>query len=430
MKSAGVNGLNCSRPTHRQELLLRSCLCQGDAALQAFRQWEALLDHQPLDLYSLKLVPLLHQKLIREGIESSRLEEFGALYRVNQIRAIQQRHAFRAIVDVLAANGIPVLALKGIVLGEVYYTDPAVRYQDDFDIMVPITQLGPAVDVMQSQGWKMIFPRPFTEKYLRFRHSTPFRHHEAGELDLHWNLLHEGAATGSAQYFWKQAIPSSIAGIPCQRLSAAHQFFHTVSHGVGMVPMPRMMWVADAMTILSREPDLDWKEVTKLAGLLRVTLRMGAALGYLHEALEADIPATILASLEEAKVGYPERLSHEFRTGLSRGRVPYALIRLNSYWSEIFREDRSRAENLRALIRDIFSLERARFLALFPARVARSLLLRGKHYDPAGADRPQNMTRVFMTGLQPPGQTSGKIGDGFSAKTSTSLGRRAPKENE
>src|ERR1043166_1109772 len=113
---------------HRQELLLKACLLEGAAAREAFRAWEGSLDDEPIDLYSLKLVPLLYRKLAADGIESSRLLQFEAIYRVNHLRNLQLFGSVGPVLQKLSDARVTILILKGAILTEDYYKDRGVRY--------------------------------------------------------------------------------------------------------------------------------------------------------------------------------------------------------------------------------------------------------------------------------------------------------------
>jgi hypothetical protein len=108
--------------------------------------------------------------------------------RQTRLRALVLDAALRRVVQTLESAGIPVLPLKGAVLGDRLYGDPGLRPAEDVDVLVPRAQLGAAVDVLRAHGYAA--PRdPIWSDGLPEMHYTfvdpgalPVR------IELHWRV--------------------------------------------------------------------------------------------------------------------------------------------------------------------------------------------------------------------------------------------------
>jgi hypothetical protein len=63
--------------------------------------------------------------------------------------------------------------------------------------------------------------------------------------------------------------------------------------------LPPIRWVADAMKILTSDETIDWDRVFEQATTHQQSLLLGDALHYLHTSFDAQIPETVLTTLDE-----------------------------------------------------------------------------------------------------------------------------------
>src|SRR5207237_7629349 len=90
-------------PTREQERLLRAALLRGPLALEAWDEWKAGADMDPLDAGSYRLLPQLYRNLHRQGVDEPVLVLFRGIYRrtwyENQLRFHQLAGLLRSFRD-------------------------------------------------------------------------------------------------------------------------------------------------------------------------------------------------------------------------------------------------------------------------------------------------------------------------------------------
>lgn len=92
------------------------------------------------------------------------------------------------LVATLEARGIRALVLKGPVLAEELYGDPALRAYDDIDVLVMPDDLAEAVQVARSIGWTQGGPAAHDGALPQLHHHL---RHDTGALpvlELHWRI--------------------------------------------------------------------------------------------------------------------------------------------------------------------------------------------------------------------------------------------------
>ena len=312
-------GLNRCHPTLRQELLLKAILLRGPAATEALREWEKLLDSEPLDLHSLKLVPMLHRKLLAEGVTSPRAAEYEELYRCNQLRNLLLAARLSEVLEALTKAGIPVMLLKGFAVTRTYYCDPAVRYMEDFDLLVPSAHVAASLRALEPLGWRSSLGTDASPRTLALNYANGLSNPAGDKLDLHWGLLREGSTPEAQEQFWRGAVAETFDGHAVTRLNATDQLFHNCVNGIRVLPLPKLTWIADAVTILNAGPGLDWERLMQLVVTFHQTRVLASALEYLRTTFDAPVPDSILSKLGAHAASPLDRHLYAVKTGSHRG---------------------------------------------------------------------------------------------------------------
>ena len=120
-------------------------------------------------------------------------------------------------------------------------------------------------------------------------------------------------------------MPLRVNQVLTTALNPTDQLLHVCVHGALLNHVPPVRWAADAMQIL-RTPGaaLDWPRLLAQAQRLRLSLSLRATLHYLRTALEAEIPAAVVAALAAMPVSELDRAF--YRRKISRrgllGEIP------------------------------------------------------------------------------------------------------------
>ncbi len=310
MEHARTNGPGDGRlwPNDEQELLLQSALAPDDRAVSAFTEWCGRVDiDEALDWASLRLLPLVYSKQLRNHVNAALMGRLKGVYR----RAWYETHTlFQRVAPTVAAlhdAGVPVLLLKGTPLVLAYYRNHAHRPMSDVDICVSHADAKRAIQVVTSLGWTPTSVS--TEDRLRFFHALQFIHPDGGELDLHWHVMVETQDDSLDDLFWAATEALDFLGTPTRMLAPTEQFLHTVLHGMRWNEETPVRWIPDALTILYTRADaIDWDRFVTIAKRLKVCLRIRIAIDYLTRVHDAKVPSHVLSALFSARQTLVERI--------------------------------------------------------------------------------------------------------------------------
>ena len=99
--------------------------------------------------------------------------------------------------------------------------------------------------------------------------------------------------------------------------------------------MPPVRWVADALTLIRRTPDLDWDSLVEFARAARVTQRTHLGLAFVKQHFDAPIPPETLKALTASRPSLVERAETAavlFETrGLAGNAISKPVILLTDY---------------------------------------------------------------------------------------------------
>ena len=126
-----------ARPSTELELLLRAALSDAQSAETAWHEWRRRVSFDDMGEASMRLMPLVSKNLADHGIEHDLTARLRGIHRYWWSRNQRLLHRLGKVHDVLAAESIDVMVLKGVPLALRYYDDPGLRPMSDFDVLVP-----------------------------------------------------------------------------------------------------------------------------------------------------------------------------------------------------------------------------------------------------------------------------------------------------
>jgi hypothetical protein len=309
MKRSRVNLNGYPFPQNPQELLLKAALFSGDAAIEAFVQWKEAVDFET-EMHSsvFRTLPLLYHNLHQLGVEDDLMPRLKGIYRkswmTNQLLFARAGNILRFF----ELHRIPVMVMKGIPLTILFYRNFATRPMADIDVLIPSHLARHTVDLLRSEGWKLYEPE-FLEHSLMYGRSATFSDQENTELDLHWHPFFEAHESNAADVFNTWSVSLTVGGAETRTFCQTDHLFHTIVHGVRYNPEPPVRWIADACTLLNREPDhISWDRLLAHTLKFRVQLQMKSALSYLAERFNQKIPGHVRRELDNMKYDYAARV--------------------------------------------------------------------------------------------------------------------------
>lgn len=306
-------------PTPLQTLLLQATLWQGTPARDAWERWQAQIDIENLDEGSTRLLPLLLDNLMRQGVETPLAARFKSVKRYawyrNQMMMGRAARLLRAFEDA----GIKTMILKGAPLILLHYKDYGLRPMNDIDVLVPTEQSGRALELLEEWGWDPDIEEHLegSDEFLTFRHAHAFRNADEQSLDLHRHLLGQCCWKDADEVFWRDAIPVELQGVKTLALNPTDQLLHVCLHGLQWQSVSPLRWVADAMMVLNAAQDaaderlrIDWKRLEGIAETHRVQLPLRDGLAFLRDHLAASTPDETIVALGRIKATRAEQLEY------------------------------------------------------------------------------------------------------------------------
>lgn len=206
----------------------------------------------------------------------------------------------------LEGGRIPVVALKGPVLAERLYPEPATRPSTDLDLLVADADFDRAAAALEGLGYEL--DRSFTADYQRrHHHHVKLTRARGPAIELHHRAVSGFGTFLPAEELVARARPFITAtGARVLTLSAEDELLYLCVHAAGHL-FARLGWLQDLLLLLERHPDLDWALVVRRAGAARS--RSALDLSLLHLGwLGASIPDTPFGSLGARRARVAERI--------------------------------------------------------------------------------------------------------------------------
>ncbi len=251
----------------------------GVAGAWSDSQWRALLN---MAMYN-GVTSYEHAGLTGQpelGIENqavlSHLREraFRSTYRNLALRAELVR-LLRAFED----EGIAVISIKGPLLADRYYRQPALREFGDLDLLVS--------EADRDRAWQLLlrlnYHSPYQNTDLQNRYHVVFCHRDSEEVvELHWRIA--GPQFGCyyrGGFLWEGARRVPYLGTsvlqPTIEANLLYLAIHAYKHD-----WARLQWLLDFPELLASAEGVDWDALDRLAReqhahrLLRATLQLVA----------------------------------------------------------------------------------------------------------------------------------------------------------
>lgn len=279
-------------PKPEREGLLRAAL--GDYA-EAIPAWEDFLREEGLDALDDRtraLLPQVYRNLLRHEYAApamERLREMADEARRRNEALLEER---MPVMRHLHEANISTILLPG----------------STFDLLVPSSALGRALELLTSQGWRAAagLPTSLTPTQRRYRHAMELASPTGLILNLHWHVLHQSRGPRADDGFWERAWPTGLGR--CLRLSPTDRLLDICAKGM------TGHWVCEAMMTI-RAGKIDWDLLLQLARQHDVMQPLGDALCYLRESFHAPVPRSVIWRLQSARSSRFAQMKYGRRVG-------------------------------------------------------------------------------------------------------------------
>jgi hypothetical protein len=210
---------------------------------------------------------------------------------------------FQEVVSALGAEGIRVMALKGLALARRYYGEVALRPMTDMDLLVRREDVLRATATLRRLGYRADNGMGSPFGFYSFT-SAVVAYARPGSLsiEMHWELFGRHAYRPSlpAAEVWNRALVINIFDQSVRYLHPRDELWYLCVHAAIEHRLERLIWLVDIAELVDSLPaDWDWQrfiEETRAAG---VALPVAAALAYCCAHLRLSAPADALERLYE-----------------------------------------------------------------------------------------------------------------------------------
>jgi hypothetical protein len=183
-----------------------------------------------------------------------------------------------------ALRGIPVVALKGPLLGERLYPDPRARPSTDLDLLVAPAELDRAAAALATAGWRA--PTTRAEAwYRRHHHHLHLERAGAPVVELHFRAATAFGADLDAAPLLARARPHDSGALV---LAPEDEWLYLAVHAANH-RFERLGWLYDLKLLARTRPT--WDVVLARAAEAGVSRAVAFALALVRERLHADVPA-------------------------------------------------------------------------------------------------------------------------------------------
>lgn len=311
-------------------LLLRCCSYITDSTVPVFGQ---SADFQPTDWIRFLFLTKKHRLFPQAYQTLKNFPEIVPQYVIHELEAAFTRHRNRMttlsavllqIHLIFEQQAIYWIALKGPVMAEQLYGDPAHRQTRDLDILVRADQIDQAIGLLLRYGFHLtdtyFLRNPekrilymIRENHVRFRHPEKRMY-----IELHWSVSKYFTSI-TAQYLFEHAVDIDFQGKTIKTLSPELCFPVLASHGV-YHRYEELFWLYDIVQLMQR-PGFSQSEMTTLGRELRCTtaVRVSMALaGEIFNGSKVKQKSTIaLTRRERFIVGQCRKVITEEKSGRS-----------------------------------------------------------------------------------------------------------------
>lgn len=242
---------------------------------------------------------------------------FERLATATRLRDARSRAVLEEALAALAQAGITPIALKGPVLADRLYAEPALRASTDLDLLVRDADLDRAADALGGVGFRR--GDPAVDAYQRRRHHhLHLRRPPGPDVELHFRA-HSAFGIFPEAEPWARAVAWRTArGTPVAVLAPEDELVYLAVHAAGHL-FQRAGWLFDVWLLLERHPALDWAAVADRARAYGCRRALAYALLALRE-LGAPVPPGPHLALGARRRRLADRLSAAAVPRLKRSR--------------------------------------------------------------------------------------------------------------
>lgn len=292
-----------------QKLLLQASVLKGEAALDAWQQWQSMVDIDTLDTGSNALLSQLYSNLAAHQVEHTYMSRLKGIYKRswygNQLLLKKLQTVLKALESA---------QIKAVILGDVatvlgYYQEHLQHPIYYFNLLIHPTEEEKAIAILAQQGWHQL-EQNMDNNQAGF--SAQLEDHTATRLHLQGQVFWAAPQEQITQQLWTNTVSCRLGDLEVSTLKFTDLLLHLCLKAFYLSQTPQIILFADAMTLLQRhQAEIDWFELVTEAQKYQVILPLRNMLTVLQELFAISLPDWVLSALHQMPVGQKEFLTYQ-----------------------------------------------------------------------------------------------------------------------
>ncbi|NTW51926.1 MAG: nucleotidyltransferase family protein [Chlorobiaceae bacterium] len=337
------------------DLLVKTSFLPETEAAKCWIEWKKVRDIDKVSWEEHKLLARIAARIAALDPHCPYRARIEGLSKAHWTHSQLMLRQTASAIDLLAAQGIPVMLLKGGALHAAALSNQGARITGDLDVLVHRSDFQRSVETLYACGWSSKSSLEFARVQWRFRSGINLHIRPHGDIDIHHQPLHESLLSDDLiDALWARAEQSSFHGRSVLIPALADQVVIAAEHAIKSQTgnEPAAAWVFDMISLI-RQPSIDPAKLLDSASALHALPATMATISYLFN-LTGDIRI------------------REFVTAIESGRTAWG------DWSDFYIKTAKKpyGKRLRALSRIVsrqngYEFERDAILKIHPHPVAR-----------------------------------------------------------
>ena len=204
-----------------------------------------------------------------------------------------------AAYSALDEAGTPFVVVRGAVLMETVYAEPAHRHAHDIDVVVPPEHIPAAVEAVRRAGFDDVRPLEW-EQGLEARHRTQLPV-QLVRRAFRMPFYPADFATLSA----RARRHERVGVTEILRPDSTDSLLLALGRASFCPSRSNLVWAVDAWKLAHGPEEIDWNGLVERARTMRLELPLSVFLDYLRDELDAPVPAEIAPELRAGMTGKP-----------------------------------------------------------------------------------------------------------------------------
>ena len=244
--------------------------------------------------------PLLYQHLQtlpQVELAEEAVAALAHIARAALVHNLSLEQTFGKLLDAFNQAAIPVLPLKGVLLGELLYQDGALRPTGDIDLLVRRADLDRSTELLLALGYQRLRSLEYDADLYHYLFQSSRGTQTSVLIELHWDFNWEHISRLDVQQVWAAARCTTWRGHSVWRMTHADLFLYVCGHAAkdGLASLKALL---DIRLLIERfGHQLDWERLAQTVRDAHICTPVWLSLWYSQTLLGAAVPQAFLRAI-------------------------------------------------------------------------------------------------------------------------------------